>query len=316
MAEFQEPREIVDFSVPESPANLNASPDQEFSLKLLIANTSAGSIIGKAGATVAQLQTETNAQIRLSQNRQYFPNTQDRVVLIKGTFDALRNAIGAVISRTSGQADGSISAQFAVPNSAAGLIIGHGGSTIRNFQDTSSARVHMSQKTGVGERILSISGTSEATGLAVALFLDKLLEDPSVFAYQNLSTSYSGGQQGMFAPYQPAEYPPNVYGYPPRGPYPNVYPPPRPGPVTTLTVNVPDAFVGAIVGKSGANIMRIQRNSGANVKVSQRGEYAPGTSERVVTISGPVSAANHAQKLVVQRLQEVVASASAANPAE
>lgn len=322
MSDGEEQREIIEFFIPDSPAGRASGADQEFSLKLLIPNATAGSVIGKAGATVAQLQSDTNAQIRLSQNRHFFPNTQDRVVLIRGNFDALKDAISAIISRTGGQPDGSVSARFAVPNTAAGLIIGHSGSTIRSFQEESGARVNMSQKTGVGERILSISGSPATAALAVAHFLDKLLEDPSVFVYQNLSTSYSGGQQGgMYSAFQGApDYAPPPFGYSPHGAYGGVYAPPRGAPAPapavplhSITVNVPDVMIGAIVGKSGANIIRIQRISGAQVKVSQRGEYASGTQDRIVTITGTEQATKQAHKLIVQKMQATAANAEANN---
>ena len=44
--------------------------------------------------------------------------------------------------------------------------------------------------------------------------------------------------------------------------------------------------------------------SGASIKVSQKGEVVPGTTNRIVTITGSVVAANYAQMLVLQKVPD------------
>jgi predicted PilT family ATPase len=52
------------------------------------------------------------------------------------------------------------------------------------------------------------------------------------------------------------------------------------------TLHVSDAVVPAILGRGGQVIKEIQEQSGASIKVSQKGDYVPGTSLRIITISG------------------------------
>ena len=50
--------------------------------------------------------------------------------------------------------------------------------------------------------------------------------------------------------------------------------------------------------------MEIQQYTGANVQISKKGSYAPGTRNRVVTISGNPACVNAAQYLIQQRVQQ------------
>ena len=52
------------------------------------------------------------------------------------------------------------------------------------------------------------------------------------------------------------------------------------------TLHVSDSVVPGILGRGGQVIKDIQEQSGASIKVSQKGDYVPGTSLRIITISG------------------------------
>lgn len=47
--------------------------DGEYFLKVLIPSYAAGSIIGKGGQTIVQLQKETGATIKLSKSKDFYP---------------------------------------------------------------------------------------------------------------------------------------------------------------------------------------------------------------------------------------------------
>ena len=46
-------------------------------------------------------------------------------------------------------------------------------------------------------------------------------------------------------------------------------------------------MVGAILGKRGQTLIDLESQSGTKIKISQRGQFIPGTNNRIVTISGP-----------------------------
>lgn len=54
------------------------SPEEgEYFLKVLIPSYAAGSIIGKGGQTIVQLQKETGATIKLSKSKDFYPGKMD-----------------------------------------------------------------------------------------------------------------------------------------------------------------------------------------------------------------------------------------------
>ncbi|XP_041121792.1 RNA-binding protein Nova-1-like isoform X1 [Polyodon spathula] len=85
----------------------NTGEDGQFFLKVLIPSYAAGSIIGKGGQTIVQLQKETGATIKLSKSKDFYPGTYvsfmgsagttERVCLIQGTVEAL-NAVHGFIA--------------------------------------------------------------------------------------------------------------------------------------------------------------------------------------------------------------------------
>merc|ERR1712046_454683 len=64
---------------------------------------------------------------------------------------------------------------------------------------------------------------------------------------------------------------------------------------TTVTMTVPDAQVGIIVGKAGSTIQAMQAQTGAKMNVSQRDGSG---GDRTITISGEPSAVANAQMMV------------------
>lgn len=94
-----------------------------------------------------------------------------------------------------------------IPNSTAGLLIGKGGSFIKQIKEESGAFIQISQKrTDLSERIVSIEGENESRNKALKIVLKKMSEDPqhksvSCLSYPsllndvnlNLSNEYSYG---------------------------------------------------------------------------------------------------------------------------
>lgn len=69
-------------------------------------------------------------------------------------------------------------------------------------------------------------------------------------------------------------------------------------------IEVAENLAGAIIGQQGRGITEIQQMTGAHVSVSRRGVYAPGTQNRVVSISGPSSGVTRAAQMVRQKIQD------------
>ena len=71
-----------------------------------------------------------------------------------------------------------------------------------------------------------------------------------------------------------------------------------------VDVEVGEHIVGAILGPGGKSLVEIQHISGTTIQISKKGNYAPGTRNRIVTITGLPSGISTAQFLIEQRISE------------
>ena len=170
--------------------------------------------------------------------------------------------------------------------------------------------VHCTRIAGVEERAVTIGGTKEQQIKAGELIFSLMQETIQTSTYKNMSTNY-GHQQPEYGhqPRAPAysSYPPPQYrAYGSRySPAPATSPriPQRTGAQQTITLQVPDSIVGALVGKGGKVIIEMQSQSGAKIQISNREQMVEGTTDRVVTITGNDHAVATAQYLVNQKIQ-------------
>ncbi|GJP36599.1 hypothetical protein CLOM_g21088 [Closterium sp. NIES-68] len=180
-------------------------------LRFLVSNSDAGSIIGKGGVVISEFQTQSGAKIVLSRAREYFPNTTDRIILLSGSVSAILTALHLILSKLAdeprrnepGAREGDVDLRIVVPNRVCGAIIGKGGATIRSFVEDSQATIKLSPQDAAGpgfaERLITIGGTLEQKLRAVALLLTKMSEDPTYVQYADVPLSYTGaGGRGGF----------------------------------------------------------------------------------------------------------------------
>ncbi|XP_006764483.1 PREDICTED: RNA-binding protein Nova-2 [Myotis davidii] len=260
----------------------NTGEEGEYFLKVLIPSYAAGSIIGKGGQTIVQLQKETGATIKLSKSKDFYPGTTERVCLVQGTAEAL-NAVHSFIAekvreipqamtkpevvnilqpQTTMNPDRAKQAKLIVPNSTAGLIIGKGGATVKAVMEQSGAWVQLSQKPegiNLQERVVTVSGEPEQVHKAVSAIVQKVQEDP-----QSSSCGAAGGF--LTAEKLAAESAKEL-----------------------VEIAVPENLVGAILGKGGKTLVEYQELTGARIQISKKGEFLPGTR-------------NPAQYLISQRV--------------
>eukprot|EP00640_Fibrocapsa_japonica_P004963 CAMPEP_0113942866 /NCGR_PEP_ID=MMETSP1339-20121228/13430_1 /TAXON_ID=94617 /ORGANISM="Fibrocapsa japonica" /LENGTH=208 /DNA_ID=CAMNT_0000947531 /DNA_START=63 /DNA_END=686 /DNA_ORIENTATION=- /assembly_acc=CAM_ASM_000762 len=191
---------------------LDAGGDGEdnFSIKLLIPGFLAGCVIGKGGSVITDLQARTSTTIRMSSNRDYFPGTNDRVLMCTGVTDNVKTAITEIISRveenfkSKGTKDGEPSSDefnigVSLPSAAAGCIIGRGGEVMKAIQASSGCKVRLASKdelTYPSERPATITGDAVGIAGVVCAFMDRLLSDRGLCEYQNPGTNYDVEDDG------------------------------------------------------------------------------------------------------------------------
>ncbi|KAH9627062.1 hypothetical protein KSS87_023750 [Heliosperma pusillum] len=297
-------------------------------LKFLVSNASAGSVIGKGGSTITDFQKDSGARIQLSRNQEFFPGTADRIIMLSGKIDDVLKAMDLILNKLLSEIqseDGDDPEQrskvrLVVPNSCCGAIIGKGGVTIKSFIEESGASIKISPQDnnfiGLADRIVTLSGSFEEQMQAIDLILSKLSEDHLYLQSMNAPLSYPSV---LFAGFHHVPYP---FVPPPVGPaaY-NNYGPPNYGPPNggggrylnnnkedrgnSLTIGVADEHIGVVVGRGGRNISEISQTSGARIKISDRGDFMAGTSNRKVTITGSLRAIRAAEAMIKQKVDSV-----------
>lgn len=336
-------------------------------LKILVPNYAAGAIIGKGGQNIIQLQNTYGARIKLSQNNEHYPGTQERIGVITGDVDKVIDLHKYVMDKIRSEATyahGSAidetrqkQVKIIVPNGTAGLLIGKGGSMIRSLMEQSGAKIIISNKDQEqvrGERVVTISGLPEENEEACRLIIEKVATDPSNMMNKSLSyNSYSaldGGHmhnQGgfnaskgmnpnfsalssMFGGISGNKNQQNMLGLggasviggqgnilrgtgslgigsnplalqilSQGGSASNL---PHIKTKVTVEMHIPDSLVGSILGKGGKTIVEFINYSGAKIQFSSKGEYVPGTSDRVLTIEGDFTSTQVAHFLICQKI--------------
>ncbi len=66
-------------------------------LKLLVADRVAGSIIGKGGKVITEIEASTGCVMKLSPGQTFFPGTQERIVVISGSVEGISEAVRIIL---------------------------------------------------------------------------------------------------------------------------------------------------------------------------------------------------------------------------
>lgn len=72
---------------------------QAYLLKMLCPRECVGNIIGKGGSVISELNVTTGARIKISQNNEFFPQTNDRVIVISGSTEKIASALTELITK-------------------------------------------------------------------------------------------------------------------------------------------------------------------------------------------------------------------------
>ena len=182
-------------------------------MRLVLTNTACSFLIGKGGETIKSLCQQTGAIIRAS-DRIDHPPTQERIVEVKGHFDAVVAAVKDIILDKVAAAEVSlkdmptpasdsalyyaqsglpssptslarsavdqfpISIKFAVPGHSVGAIIGKSGETRSRIVQITGAKVQVSDRTAdlLADREISVTGPLAAVQAALTLVIKQIVE--------------------------------------------------------------------------------------------------------------------------------------------
>ncbi|GES63705.1 KH domain RNA binding protein [Aspergillus terreus] len=276
----------------------STAQSKTYPLRLLIPHILIGSIIGKGGGRIREIQEASGA--RLNASDACLPLSTERSLVILGVADAVHiatyyvavtlveqlterfggPAASAYATRSGGPAGavpGGMQVVPYVPQPAGGQY-GHPDTFKRHHP-------HPNRGAAGAYGVPYLHGQAAPTPVA----------QPAMH-YGAAPTPYAGA-----GPHQPAPYPPQV-PQPRGGPTPvaPVAGGAMPGQPLTQQIYIPNDMVGAIIGKGGAKINEIRHLSGSVIKINEPQENS---NERLVTITGTQECNQMALYMLYSRLE-------------
>ncbi|GLV43374.1 pasilla [Carabus blaptoides fortunei] len=199
-------------------SHFSTGGDGTYHFKVLVPSVAAGAIIGKGGETIAQLQKDTGARVKMSKSHDFYPGTTERVCLITGTVDSIMAVLDFIMDKIKEkpdltkqlteydnklQQDRDKQVKILVPNSTAGMIIGKAGNYIKQIKETSGSYVQISQKAkdlSLQERCITVIGEKDANKTACMMILAKVVDDPQSGTCLNVSYADVSGPVANYNP--------------------------------------------------------------------------------------------------------------------
>jgi RNA-binding protein Nova len=279
--------------------------------KLLVSDKVAGSVIGKGGAVISDLEKATDTIIKLSPGRTYFPGTQDRLVVISGELDRVQEALRDISDKikaatlietqltSPGISDVDVTIKLAVPNSAVSCIIGRGGEVVRDINKTTGALIRASERfPSIHERIVQISGSQPEVVSAAFEVVRRIQADRNL--REHLNVVYTISDQHPSPPHPPSTPPPVLFEAASVG-----------GAAASagllafpcaIAFEVEDSVVTGIMGKGGVVLQRVAAQTGATVTISGVSADKISRHTRTVRISGTFAAVQQAHLMVMRHI--------------
>ncbi|KPV77902.1 uncharacterized protein RHOBADRAFT_32505 [Rhodotorula graminis WP1] len=288
--------------------------DDGLTLRALVSSKEAGVIIGRGGATIAQIRQDATVKAGVSK---VVPGVPDRVLSIGGTVDSVAKAYSLVAqtilenpvpSPTSAATpeggaapspSASASIRLLISHLLIGSVIGKGGSKIRQIQELASARMVASKEMlpQSTERIVEVTGQPEGVRIAVQEIAKCLIDDwdrsQGTVLYhpgaEGLGGAGAGGAGAAAA--GGAQGAAGAGAAQGQGQF-------APGQSLAGTVvgnesdpnwreqkiSIPSDMVGCIIGRGGTKINEIRRLSGSRINIAKTAHDE--TGERMFVISG------------------------------
>jgi poly(rC)-binding protein 2/3/4 len=278
----------------------SSAQSKTYPLRLLIPHILIGSIIGKGGVRIREIQEASGARLNASDS--CLPLSTERSLVVLGVADAVHiatyyvgstlfeqlserfggPAASAYASRSGGPAGvvpGGMQVVPYVPQPAGG---NYGHPDHRRQMDRGA---HQTPSTQYGQPYAAHGQVPPQQQAAVAMHYGG---NPAAAGY------------GGVGPQQPGQQPyvggPQAHAGPPIQPAQGVVP----GQPLTQQIFIPNDMVGAIIGKGGAKINEIRQLSGSVIKIN---EPQDNSNERLVTITGTAECNQMALYMLYSRLE-------------
>ncbi|KAI9344536.1 hypothetical protein DFJ73DRAFT_626806 [Zopfochytrium polystomum] len=292
-------------------------------MRVLISTKEAGIVIGQSGATVAEIRQHTSARVTVSD---MVSGAHERVLTVAGPLDSVAMAFSMVATRIAEKLkphDGPstltsrpISIRFLIPHVRMGSVIGRHGIKIKEIQELSGSRITASEELlpNSTERVVTVTGVIDAIHIASYHLGLVLLDHPErttgLLYYKPIPEPSSSSRP-------PSSAASSVHSSAAESTHTTTLPPSSASAGDASKpkhVFIPNALVGAVIGKGGSRISEIRQASGCYIKIGEYGSSASiqevlaaggitSGGGRLLTITGSPEATKVALFMLQQRLE-------------
>jgi len=279
----------------------STSTSKAYPMRLLIPHILIGSIIGKAGVRIREIQEASNAKLNASDT--LLPNSGERSLVVLGVADAVHIAVYYVaqtlVEQLTERFGGPAASQYATRSGMAANVV-PGGMSVQPYVPQPAGGQYQQPN---NFRRQEPQRTPAHGGYGAGPQMHGQPVQPSPYGHPNMP--YGAGSPGRAhygGPPQPTPYGAHQGAAPmPHGAAPNQPPVAMPGQPLTQQIFIPNDMVGAIIGKGGAKINEIRQLSGSVIKIN---EPTDNSNERLVTITGTQECNQMALYMLYSRLGE------------
>jgi heterogeneous nuclear rnp K-like protein len=277
----------------------STTQSKTYPLRLLIPHILIGSVIGKGGARIKEIQAASSARLNASDS--CLPLSTERSLVVLGVADAVHIAtyyIGSTLKEQLTERFGGPAASAYATRSGhpAGAV--PGGMQVVPYVPQSAGGTW-----GHPDNFRKHNNAPQRTP-ANPYGIPYLHGQPPQQAQAAQAPLHYAAPQRPYqgaGPQQPQPYPPHA------GPSGHAAPPQpmaagggMPGQPITQQIYIPNDMVGAIIGKGGAKINEIRQLSGSVIKIN---EPQDNSNERLVTITGTQECNQMALYMLYSRLE-------------
>ena len=232
---------------------------------MIVPAKKAGLIIGSHGDTLRRI--EKQAQVKMQFDQQWQGGENERRIVITGYPEDIEEARRLIMEKITEDRDvrGRTyeTIQIMIPNNKIGLIIGRGGETVKDLQERSGAKMFINQDAKVDSNAGEKPLTISGDSEAIRM-AQSLVDEILCGGPAGSAAALSGG---------------------------------RP----TLTIQIPEATIGAVMGKK-AEILKSIISASGGTKIFIEHANVPGTQNREVQFTGSMENCNYAAYLVQERV--------------
>lgn len=282
----------------------STTASKTYPLRLLIPHILIGSIIGKGGARIKEIQDASGARLNASDS--CLPMSSERSLVVMGVADAVHIAtyyVGSTLLEQLNERFGGPAASAYATRSGAPVGSIPGGMQVVPYSPQPAGGQFGRPDNYGRHQDRRAPHHMPAAPYAQQYPHGGAQPNPAMpIHYGTQTPGYGAGPHAQ--PHMAHHTGPQAHGGPQGQPmHPNM------GPPLTQQIYIPNDMVGAIIGKGGQKINEIRQLSGSVIKINEPQESS---NERLVTVSGTEECNRMALYLLYSRLGEEDSSGSAA----